>query len=290
MPELPEVEVVKRSLEKKILNLRIKKVKINDENLRYKIDKDNILKLAGKKIKKIERRSKFLTFKINNNVFMLVHLGMTGKFFFSNELNKKFKTSFYYEINEIKDLKHDRVIFFFENKRKLIYNDVRKFGFIKVYKKKTEYLKNNHFKNLGPEPLKKDFNFNYFKTYITNRNRCIKDTLMDQKCISGLGNIYVNEILFLCRIKPSRKLNKLKDFEINKIVKNTKKVLKYSIKLGGSSIKNFSSDDGKKGIFQQHFKVYGREGEKCSNTDCSTIIIRSIISNRSSFFCKRCQK
>ena len=137
MPELPEVEVVKRSLEKKILNLRIKKVKINDENLRYKIDKDNILKLAGKKIKKIERRSKFLTFKINNNVFMLVHLGMTGKFFFSNELNKKFKTSFYYEINEIKDLKHDRVIFFFENKRKLIYNDVRKFGFIKVYKKKN---------------------------------------------------------------------------------------------------------------------------------------------------------
>ena len=278
MPELPEVEVVKRSLERKSLNLIIKKVKIKDGNLRYKVDRDKISKLKGKTFIKIKRRSKFLILETEGDLIMLVHLGMTGKFFFIDKHNKKYKTSFYYNLNKKKDKKHNKIIFTLDNNQKLIYNDVRKFGFIKVYKKKTEYLKNNHFKNLGPEPLKKDFNFNYFKTYITNRNRCIKDTLMDQKCISGLGNIYVNEILFLCRIKPSRKLNKLKDFEINKIVKNTKKVLKYSIKLGGSSIKNFSSDDGKKGIFQQHFKVYGREGEKCSNTDCSTIIIRSIIS------------
>ena len=113
---------------------------------------------------------------------------------------------------------------------------------------------------------------------------------MDQKCISGLGNIYVNEILFLTRIKPTRKVAHLKDFEINNIIKNTKKILKSSIKLGGSSIKDFSSDDGKKGLFQQHFNVYGRKGEKCSNVDCNTSITRTIISNRSSFFCKTCQK
>ena len=289
MPELPEVEVVKRSLKKKIQNLIIKKVKINDGNLRYKVKKEEILKLVGKKIKKIERRSKFLIFRTNNNFFMLVHLGMTGKFFFINKKNKKIKTSFYYNIEKKKDEKHDRIIFFFKHRQKLIYNDIRKFGFIKFYKA-NKFKDNFHLKNLGPEPLSKNYNLQYLKNYFYGRNRLIKDILMDQKCISGLGNIYVNEILFLTRIKPTRKVAHLKDFEINNIIKNTKKILKSSIKLGGSSIKDFSSDDGKKGLFQQHFNVYGRKGEKCSNVDCNTSITRTIISNRSSFFCKTCQK
>ena len=113
MPELPEVEVVKRSLKKKILNLIIKKVKINDGNLRYRIEKAGLLKLIGKRIQKIERRSKFLIFKTETDASMLVHLGMTGKFFFVDKKNKKFKTSFYYDLNSNKDQKHDRVIFFF---------------------------------------------------------------------------------------------------------------------------------------------------------------------------------
>ena len=113
---------------------------------------------------------------------------------------------------------------------------------------------------------------------------------MDQKCISGLGNIYVNEILFMSGIKPTKKVFLLKDSEIKKILINTKKILRNSIKLGGSSIKDFSSDNGKKGLFQQHFKVYGRNGEKCSNTDCTFDIAKMKISNRASFFCKRCQK
>ncbi len=289
MPELPEVEVVKRSLEKKILNLIIRKVKINDENLRYKVNKEEILKLPGKRIEKIIRRSKFLIFEFQKNIFMLAHLGMTGKFFFIDQKNKKFKTSFYYNLDHIKDQKYDRVIFYLQNSQKLIYNDVRKFGFIKLYnQKKYEDIK--HLINLGPEPLKKDFNFEYFKNYISRRKRTIKDILMDQKFVSGLGNIYVNEILFSSGIKPIRKVSKLKDQEIKKIIKNTKKILLNAIRLGGSSIKNFSSDDGKQGLFQQHFKVYARKGEKCSNTDCNEIIIRSIIGNRASFFCKSCQK
>ena len=113
---------------------------------------------------------------------------------------------------------------------------------------------------------------------------------MDQRCISGLGNIYVNEVLFLSKIRPTRKVRTLKDREIDKIISNIKKILKISIKLGGSSIKDFSSDDGKKGSFQQRFRVYGKEGEKCSNTDCSTSIIRRIISNRATFYCMKCQK
>ena len=287
MPELPEVEVVKRSLEKKILNLKVKRVRINDFNLRYKVDKYRIALLKGKKIKKIERRSKFLIFEISSNLIMLIHLGMTGKFFFINRAKKKFKTSFYYNLD--KNEKHDRIIFYLQNNQKLIYNDVRKFGFIKLYKSK-EYKNISHLKNLGPEPLSKYWNLKYFQKYILNRDRNIKSILMDQKFISGLGNIYVNEILFLSRIMPYRKIKTLKNFEIIKIVKNTKKVLKNSIKMGGSSIKDFSSDNGKMGEFQQRFKVYGRKGEKCSNVDCTRSILKTFITNRATFFCKRCQK
>ena len=289
MPELPEVEVVKRSLNKKILNLTIKKVKIIDNNLRYKINTKKISKLIKKRIKKISRRSKFLVFELEENCFLLIHLGMTGKFFFINKNKKKFKTSFYYNLNKKKDNKHDRVIFFFKENQKLIYNDVRKFGFVKFYSHKKS-LMNSHLKNLGPEPLEKNWNIKYFKNYILGRKRTIKDILMDQKFISGLGNIYVNEILFLSGIKPERKVKNIKTFEIKKIIKNSKKILRSAIKLGGSSIKDFSSDNGKKGIFQQHFKVYGRKGETCSNTDCNENIIKITIANRSTFFCKSCQK
>ena len=288
MPELPEVEVVKRSLEKKIQNLVIKKVKINDGNLRYIVNKKKICKLSGKKIQKIKRRSKFLIFKFNNKSIMLVHLGMTGKFIFVNK-NKKFKTSFYYDLDQNKDKKHDRIIFFLQDKKKLIYNDVRKFGFFK-FLEKDKYESNAHLINLGPEPLKKNFNLNYLKNYVYKRNRSIKNILMDQKCVSGLGNIYVNEILFFSRVKPSRKVKSLKDFELKNIVKNTKKILRNSIKLGGSSIKDFSSDDGKRGKFQQYFSVYGREGKNCSNVDCNKVVFRTVISNRATFFCKKCQK
>lgn len=289
MPELPEVEVVKKSLNRKTQNLVIKKVKIIDKNLRYKVNKDEINKLHGSKIKNILRRSKFLIFEFNKTFVMLVHLGMTGKFFFIDKKSRKFKTSFYYKLDSYKDSRYDKVIFHLQNHQKLIYNDVRKFGFIKIINKKL--LKNNdHLKNLGPEPLEKNFNFDYFKKYIYKRKRNIKDILMDQKFVSGLGNIYVNEILFKSNIKPLRMIITLKNIEIRKIIKNTKRILKNSIKLGGSSIKDFSSDNGKKGNYQRHFKVYGRQGKKCSNVDCRNIIIRIVISNRASFFCKGCQK
>ena len=210
MPELPEVEVVKRSLINKVQNLIIKNVKINDGRLRYRINKNELGKIVGLKLMKIKRRSKFLLFFFNKNIIMMAHLGMTGKFFFINRKNIKLKTSFYYNIDNKKDQKHDRIVFIFSNNQKLIYNDVRKFGFIKLFNK--ENFKNNiHLINLGPEPLEKDFNNTYFKKYIKNRNRLIKDILMDQKFVSGLGNIYVNEILFFSGIKPTNKVKNLSE-------------------------------------------------------------------------------
>ena len=289
MPELPEVEVVKRSLTRKVQNLIIQKVNIKDSKLRYHIDKNKFRKITGLRIKKIERKSKFLLFFLNKNFIMMVHLGMTGKFFFVDRKNTKLKTSFYYNIDYKKEQKYDRVEFILNKNQKLIYNDVRKFGFIKLLSNK-KYKNNFHLKHLGPEPLKNTFNYTYFKNYIKGRSRVIKDILMDQKFVSGLGNIYANEILFLSKVKPSRKVKNLKEFELKKIINFTKEVLKNAIELGGSSIKDFSSSNGKKGSFQQHFNVYGKKGATCSNTTCKSIIVKSLISNRSTFFCNNCQK
>ena len=289
MPELPEVEVVKRSLTRKVQNLIIQKVNIKDSKLRYHIDKNKFRKITGLRIKKIERKSKFLLFFLNKNFIMMVHLGMTGKFFFVDRKNTKLKTSFYYKIDYKKEQKYDRVEFILNKNQKLIYNDIRKFGFIKLLSNK-KYKDNFHLKHLGPEPLKNKFNYTYFKNYIKGRSRVIKDILMDQKFVSGLGNIYANEILFLSKVKPSRKVKNLKEFELKKIINFTKEVLKNAIELGGSSIKDFSSSNGKKGSFQQHFNVYGKKGATCSNTTCKSIIVKSSISNRSTFFCNNCQK
>ena len=289
MPELPEVEVVKRSLIRKTQNLIVKAVKINDGRLRYKINKNKIKQIIGLKFKKISRRSKYLLFFFNKKIVMLVHLGMTGKFFFVNRKNTKYKTSFYYDINEDKDKKHDRVIFKLSNNQKLIYNDIRKFGFIKFIKL-ANLDQNVHLKFLGPEPLSNKFNIRYFKSYIKGKERNIKNVLMDQKFISGLGNIYVNEILFFSGVRPSKKIKKLKDNEIQKIIEFSKKIISKAIVLGGSSIKDFSSSSGKKGSFQQYFNVYGKKGENCPKVKCKGKIKKIVISNRASFFCDKCQK
>jgi formamidopyrimidine-DNA glycosylase len=289
MPELPEVEVIKMSLQKSILNLSIKDVEINEANLRYKVKLRDIKQIIGLKILNIKRRSKYLIFFFNKEVVMISHLGMTGKFFIMKKNKSKQKTSFYYNLNDEKDRKHDHIIYNLNNKKKLIYNDVRKFGFLKfdTYNKFNENL---HLKTLGPEPLSKYFNYKYFKNYIKRKKRLIKDLLMDQKFIAGLGNIYVNEILFYSKIRPTRKVNKLTNIEIIKILTNTKKILKKAISFGGSSIKNFSSSSGKEGSYQQHFGVYAKKGKNCSNTDCNKKIKKIALSNRASFFCPKCQK
>ena len=289
MPELPEVEVVKKSLEKSIINLTIKNVKIYDRNLRYKVKNSETNKLIGLKFKKILRRSKYLLFYFDNNIVMIIHLGMTGKFFIMNKRKKKRDTGFHHNSCDKLDDKHDHIVFTLTNELRLIYNDVRKFGFVKLTDK-NNLQKNLHLKYLGPEPLEKSFNFQYFKKYLKGKKRTIKNLLMDQKFVAGLGNIYVNEVLFFSEIKPKRKINTLQDIELKKIIANVKTILKKAIEFGGSSIKNFSGTTGKNGSFQQFFGVYGKEGKNCSNTDCKKIIKRIVLSNRSSFYCPKCQK
>ena len=286
MPELPEIEVVKRSLFKMINKTKIIDIKINNSHLRYNIPSNFSKYLIGEKIIKISRRSKYLIFHFNKKL-LLIHLGMTGKLLvLRNKDNQIFKTSFYYDLN-IKS-KHNHILFFLNNDFVLIYNDVRRFGFFKLYK---DIKLNNiiFLKKLGLEPLSKKFNTKYFRNFVKNKNKNIKNLLMDQTFISGLGNIYVNEALFMSKIHPLRSCNNLNNSEIKSLIKNIKKILQFAILKGGSSIKDFKNTFGKSGSFQQFFRVYGQESKKCSRISCKGEIKKIQISDRSSFFCTRCQ-
>ena len=287
MPELPEVEVVRRSLSNFIPGMKINKVHILDDKLRFKISKDLKKNIEKQKITSISRRAKFLLINLQNNKVILIHLGMTGKIFIRNKRKKSsLVTSFYY--NKIFKKKHNHLIINLNKSIDLIYNDVRKFGFIKVLESKNLNF-NKHISNLGPEPLSKKFNIDYLKLAIKKCKKNIKNFMMDQKYISGLGNIYVNEILFFSEVNPEKQVNKLSNRQVAKIVSNTKKILIRSIQLGGSSIRDFNSALGNKGTFQQNFMVYDRYNKFCKKKKCQGKVKKIYINNRSTFFCEKCQ-
>ena len=288
MPELPEVEVVKRSIEKIIHNLTIKNIKIYNRNLRYKIEAKKLKNLINTKVLLVKRRSKYILINLDNKRTILLHLGMSGKIIIVNSKQQKIRSSFYYALTNNLD-KHNHVIFEFQNNFKLIYNDVRRFGFLKVVNTNNIY-ENSHLKTLGPEPLSNDFNLKYFKINIKNKKQSIKDCLMDQKFVSGLGNIYVNEVLFQSKINPLIKSKNLTNKQIFNILKNTKLILKKAVEKGGSSIKDFNDTEGNTGKFQDFFRVYGRDNKACRKMKCNGVVKKIRISNRSTFYCNICQK
>ena len=286
MPELPEIEVVKRSLFKMVNKAKIVDIKIKNKNLRYKISYSFSKQLIGEKILKISRRSKYLIFHFKRKI-LLIHFGMTGKLMILRiKDNAIFKTSFYYDLSM--QQKHNHIYFHLNNGLVLIYNDVRRFGFFKIYN--TTQTKNIVFlKKLGLEPFNKKLDIKYFVNFIKNKKKNIKNLLMDQSFISGLGNIYVNEALFMSKIKPTRACDSLHKKEIKNLILNIRKILKFSISKGGASIKDFQNTSGKSGSFQQFFYVYGQKNKKCSRISCKGKIKKMIISSRASFYCSKCQ-
>ena len=212
---------------------------------------------------------------------------MSGKILLERDSdNAVFKTSFYYSFNILQ--KHNHVYFKLNNGFILIYNDVRRFGFLKLYYniKLNEIV---FLKKLGLEPFSKKFNTKYFKNFIFNKKRNVKNLLMDQTFVSGLGNIYVNEVLFMSKIYPLRACDSLNKIEMKNLILNIKKILKFSISKGGASIKDFQNTTGKSGSFQQFFHAYGQENKNCSRISCRGKIKKIQISNRSSFYCDTCQ-
>ncbi len=285
MPELPEVEITKRSLTKQILHKKVSNVTIINPKLRYNLNKQKLTLLEGKIIKKIIRRSKYILIFFNDSNVLLIHLGMTGRFYYTITEGKKINTSFY--SNTDINTKHDHLKIKF-GKFSLVYNDIRKFGFIKrIHKKNIVYIK--HLSRLGCEPLSNKFCFSYLKSKIFNKKSSIKNLLMDQSIIAGLGNIYVNETLHFCKIHPEKLGFRINDKEIKKLVSVIRKILKNAIKAGGSTITNYHNSEGKTGSYQKNFKVYDREGEGCLRISCNGKIRRIIRSGRSNFYCSKCQ-
>jgi formamidopyrimidine-DNA glycosylase len=217
---------------------------------------------------------------------MIAHLGMSGKFIIKNNYSKDFLKTNYYS-NEFSS-KHNHLEFFFSNNLKVIYNDPRRFGFF-LLDKISKLNVNKFLSKLGPEPLGKDLKKDYLILKTKATQRTIKTLLMDQRFISGIGNIYANEILFLAKIKPNKISCKLSLVDIGRLHPSIGKVLKRALKLGGSSIKDFKSSVGEKGRFQNEFKVYDREDLKCLRTGCSGLIARVVSQGRASFFCDECQ-
>ena len=287
MPELPEVEIVKQSLNRNIKFQEIKKVVVRNRSLRFKIPKDFESFLINKKIDQISRKSKYLIIHLNNNTFCIIHLGMSGTIHLVGKKNSvsNTNTSFYSSPNL--PLKHNHFEIFLK-KYRLIYNDPRRFGFVKILKNQKCLLK--YFKNIGPEPLNKKFNINYISSYLINKKKNIKNFLLDQKFVSGIGNIYASEILFHCKINPFKKAKNLRKLDIKKIKHFSKLILNEAIKKGGSSIRDFKNVLGQNGNYQNEFKVYKRTNLNCLNKDCFGKINKKVISKRSTFFCNRCQK
>ena len=287
MPELPEVEIVKQSLAKKIQQKKIKKVIIKNRNLRFKIPLQFEKLLENKIIKKVNRFSKYLILNFSDGSFCLIHLGMSGTIHLikKKHSNRFTNASFYNSLSLPK--KHNHVEIQFQD-LKVIYNDPRRFGFFKFINNKEELI--NGFSHLGPEPFFKKLNLKYFLKYFFNKKKDIKSFLIDQKFVSGIGNIYASEILFLSKINPSIYAMRLSKEDCKKIIFFSKKVLNKAIQKGGSTIRDFKNTLGKNGNFQKEFKVYQRENLNCLRNKCTGKIKKIFISNRSTFFCNICQK
>ncbi len=266
MPELPEVETVKRDLEKLILGKRLAQVRINNSAvIRYpsaeKFKKD----LEGAVIKNIFRRAKVLVFGLSNGKFLLVHLKMTGQLVYPGDGAKS------------------RVSFYFSDGKILDFNDQRIFGELRLL---DDWKSLKFIQGLGPEPF--DISSAEFKRMLSGKKTKIKPLLMDQAFISGIGNLYAAESLFRAKINPEKPAQKLTDTEKDNLFEEIKKVLKEAISHGGSSVDDYVRPSGKKGRYTAYHKVYGREGKPC--LVCKTIIQRISLGGRGTYFCPKCQR
>ena len=247
MPELPEVEIVRQSLNKKIKQKKVKKVIVRNRNLRFKIPLNFASFLKNQKIIKVERFSKYLIFNLSNNSYCLLHLGMSGTIHIINKYKKNFITNVSFYNSPILPKKHNHVEIIFDS-FKIVYNDPRRFGFFQLIKDSISLKKK--LDHLGPEPFDSKFDQKYVYLFFKNKEKNIKNFLLDQYFVSGIGNIYASEILFLSRINPTKKARLLNIKDCKKIVIYSKKVLFNAISKGGSSIKDFKNISGAKGKFQ----------------------------------------
>ncbi len=269
MPELPEVETTVKSLNI-LKNKKVTNLEVNTKKLRYLIPVNSLKNLINYKIINLRRIAKYVIIDFNNSKSVIIHLGMSGRL-------KIIKSKILQE-------KHDHLVFKFNN-TKLIFNDPRRFGFIDIID--SNKVKNiGYIKKLGTDALDKNLSKDYLYSKFHKSEVLIKQLLLNQYIVSGIGNIYASEILYDAKISPFRKGNTLKMYQIGTIIKSIRKILKKAIKHGGSSINDYVSPDGTLGNFQNNFRVYGRAGYKIKGY----IIKKEVLYGRSTFFCPQIQK
>jgi len=292
MPELPEVETIVRELNKEVLGRTFSDVWADFPKMikRPKSFDEFRKEIKGKKILNIGRRGKNILFDLSENKTLLIHQKLTGHLLLGKWqfLNGNWQSLIPGPLSEDPMNKFLHLIFWLDNKRQLALSDLRKFAKVELWNKE-ELEKSEEMKSLGPEPLEKDFSFEKFKDVLTKKKKGkIKQVLMDQEVIAGIGNIYSDEILWQAKVHPFREIKRLSDEEIKKIYEAVREILKKAILAKGESISDFRRITGEKGGFDPLRKVYRREGEKCSR--CGTIIKRIKIGGRSAHFCSKCQK
>ncbi|MGO4888677.1 DNA-formamidopyrimidine glycosylase [Anaerobacillus sp. MEB173] len=273
MPELPEVETVKRTLQTLVIGKTISDVKIFwPKIIKHPDDAEQFRQLLiGQQIEDIDRRGKFLKF-IFQDIVLVSHLRMEGRYGL-------------YQEDEPRN-KHTHVCFVFTDHSELRYQDVRKFGTMHLFPRGTEESQ-LPLSQLGVEPFSDQFTPAYLKNILAKTHRKVKVVLLDQANVVGLGNIYVDEALFQARIHPERSASSLSDAEIDRLHQQIKVTLQEAIDLGGSSIKSYVNGQGEMGMFQQQLYVYGRKGEPCKV--CETILLKTVVGGRGTHFCPNCQ-
>lgn len=293
MPELPEVETVRRGLAPYVEGARIEAVTLNRQDLRFPFPDALAKTLTGQTIESVGRRAKYLLFRLSNGKTLLSHLGMTGSYRF---VDFKFKEpSRHYEPTQQE--KHDHLVLALSHpehgKLRLVYNDARRFGFVDLFGDEAE---SPYLAGLGPEPLGNDFNAAEMAERFKGKKAPIKAALLDQRVVAGLGNIYVSEALHRAHIRPDVEARKLvlksgaPSRRLHDLATGVRTVLIEAVEAGGSTLRDFRAADGGSGYFQHRFAVYDREGEPCPTPLCRGVIKRIVQSGRSTFYCPVCQK
>ncbi len=277
MPELPEVESLRRILTRSAVGRTIVSARIGKLPLRRRVVPDFGAMITGRTIERISRRAKYLLIELTGDSIILAHLGMSGSI---THRHGNFDAS---EFNA----KHDHLEFGLDDASRLVYNDPRRFGMVQLITR-DDLGVIAELKGIGPEPLSSDFNADYLARQAKGKKVAIKNLIMDQRIVAGVGNIYASEILFHAKVRPTRRAGKVKRGEIDLIVEYTPKVLRAAIGSGGTTFRSYRDSRGQPGAFSKRLMVYGREDEPCYT--CGTPIRNVVVGQRASFYCPQCQR
>ncbi|TQM94984.1 bifunctional DNA-formamidopyrimidine glycosylase/DNA-(apurinic or apyrimidinic site) lyase [Roseinatronobacter monicus] len=287
MPELPEVETVRRGLLPAMEGQRIAMAELRRADLRWPFPPDMATRLTGARVLQLRRRSKYILADLDRGESLIIHLGMSGRMVISGLKAVHVPGQFHFDHPAIE--KHDHVLFHMENGARITFNDPRRFGAMDICATPTLDL-HPLLARIGPEPLSNEFHADYLAARLNGRKTPIKTALLDQRIVAGLGNIYVCEALFRAGISPLRAAGRIGAARIALLTDAIRATLIEAIDAGGSSLRDYRQANGELGYFQHAFRVYGREGAPCVTEGCPQTVRRAVQSGRSSFYCPSCQR